>query len=73
MATNILVLDNKDFDQFIGVSQNGIKRVVNMSEIKYYQPGDVVDMKSGGIVWNGKLNLKNDASVSKEEHKAGKY
>jgi len=44
-----------------------------MSEIKYYMPGDVVDMKSGGIVWNGKLNLKDDASVSKEEHKAGKY
>lgn len=55
MATKILVLDNKDFDQFIGVSQNGIKRVVNMSEIKYYKSGDVVDMKSGGIVWNGKL------------------
>jgi len=44
-----------------------------MSEIKYYKPGDFVDMKSGGIVWNGKLNLKNDANVSKEEHEAGKY
>ena len=44
-----------------------------MSEIKYYKSGDVVDMKSGGIVWNGKLNLNDDGNVSKEEHEAGKY
>jgi len=44
-----------------------------MSEFKCYKSGDAVDMKSGGIVWNGKLNLKDDANVSKEEHEAGKY
>lgn len=53
-----LVLQNKSFDQFINLSQGAVKMFVNMCEFKQYKQGEEVQMKSGGIVWRGKL--KND-------------
>lgn len=51
-----LILENKSFDQYCGLTQTGVKQLVSMSEFKMYKPGDEVLMKSGGIVWKGKLS-----------------
>lgn len=51
-----LILQNKSFDQYISLTQIGVKQLVQMCEFKMYKPGDEVMMKSGGIVWKGKLS-----------------
>ena len=37
----------------------GVKLLVSMCEFKVYKPGEQVMMKSGGIVWKGKLKNQN--------------
>jgi len=54
-----LILQNKSFDQFISLSQIGVKQLCNMCEFKFYKPGEKVLMKSGGIVWRGKVKNPN--------------
>lgn len=54
-----LILHNKSFDQFISLTQQGVKQLVNMSDFKLYKEGEEVLMKSGGIVWKGKIKNQN--------------
>lgn len=62
----MIIIHSDKLQQIEHLTQDKIKKLAKMSEVKIYQPGDHVDVSRGGILLRGGLS-KLDKKEKKEQ------
>ena len=56
LAFRLIVLNYEKLPQFNSLTQDQVKMFCKMCTIQIYSPGDIVDLKSGGVMFRGGLS-----------------
>lgn len=58
MSHRLVILNPEKFKIFHQLSNDKLKLAIKMCNLKIYKPKDEVDMKTGGILFKGSLEIK---------------
>lgn len=58
MAARLIVLNPGKLKVFSPLTYDKIKLAIKMCQLMIYKPGEEVNMKSGGVLYKGSLEIK---------------
>jgi len=56
LAWRLIIIHNQDLKAFSTLTQEKVKLFCKMCQIKKYNPGDLIDLGTGGILFKGSLS-----------------
>jgi hypothetical protein len=62
LAYRMVIINYAKLKQFASLTQDKVKMFCKMNEIRIYMPGDIIDLKNGGILLRGGLSALNSAA-----------